>query len=84
MEVDIITGMPDLGMPPRRNVDDTGVGGSENSSYVEPPPQSPAQNLRAIEFARIERDTLYAVLQEQCVEMENHVDKTVAVPFKTT
>ncbi|EFX66952.1 hypothetical protein DAPPUDRAFT_262284 [Daphnia pulex] len=53
---------------------DTGLGGSHHSSRESVrAPLTPEERLIAIERTRIERDTLAAVLEEQCDELANYV-----------
>ncbi|KAK4006444.1 hypothetical protein OUZ56_011597 [Daphnia magna] len=64
------TSMPDIGIPAHRNRNDTGVGSqsgsTESSNRVSLTPQ---ERLRAIEVARVERDTLVVILEQQCREI---------------
>ncbi|KZS03695.1 Uncharacterized protein APZ42_033512 [Daphnia magna] len=59
--------MPDIGILVHRNRNDTGVGSqsgsTESSNRVSLTPQ---ERLRAIEVARVERDTLVVILEQQC------------------
>ncbi|EFX76001.1 hypothetical protein DAPPUDRAFT_322830 [Daphnia pulex] len=69
-----ITGMPDLGGQVPGIPNDTGLGGSHHSSQESVrAPLTPEERLIAIERTRIERDTLAAVLEEQCDELANYV-----------
>ncbi|EFX65328.1 hypothetical protein DAPPUDRAFT_333272 [Daphnia pulex] len=69
-----ITGMPDLGGQVPGIPNDTGLGGSHHSSRESVRvPLTPEERLIAIERTRIERDTLAAVLEEQCDELANYV-----------
>ncbi|KZS06355.1 Uncharacterized protein APZ42_030227 [Daphnia magna] len=65
------TGMPDIGIPVHRNKIDTGVGSQSRSSDSKSQISlTPEEQLRAIEVARVERDTLVVILEQQCREIE--------------
>ncbi|KAI9559445.1 hypothetical protein GHT06_013435 [Daphnia sinensis] len=70
-----ITSMPDIGVPDHPNRRDSGVGsqsGSTESSHRVT--LTPEERLRAIEVARVERDTLVVILERQCREIEEMVN----------
>ncbi|KAI9559446.1 hypothetical protein GHT06_013436 [Daphnia sinensis] len=70
-----ITSMPDIGIPDHPNRRDTGVGSQSGSTN---PSQrvvlTPEERLRAIEVARVERDTLVVILERQCREIEEMIN----------
>ncbi len=71
---DDLDGMSNLNIPGRRQPDDTGLDRSRDSSQEsDGNPLNPYERLLAIERTRIERDTLAAVLEEQCEELTNYV-----------
>ncbi|KZR97510.1 Uncharacterized protein APZ42_007579, partial [Daphnia magna] len=82
------TSMPDIGIPVHRNRNDTGVGSQSGST--EPSNRvslSPQERLRAIEVARVERDTLVVILEQQCREIvqliRNHCRRSILKHLKT-
>ncbi|KZS02875.1 Uncharacterized protein APZ42_034541 [Daphnia magna] len=69
------TSMPDIGIPGHRNRNDTGVGSQSGSSDSRSTtPHTPEERIQAIEVARVERDTLVIILEEQCREIEQMVN----------
>ena len=67
--------MPNLGIPIPLRPDDNGNGESHHSSEetYETAPGTPEERLQAVERTRIERDTLEAVLEDQCNELNEYV-----------
>ncbi|KAI9550062.1 hypothetical protein GHT06_001683 [Daphnia sinensis] len=70
-----ITSIPDIGIPDHPNRRDTGIGSQGGSTN---PSQrvvlTPEERLRAIEVARVERDTLVVILERQCREIEEMIN----------
>ncbi len=64
--------MPNLGIPIPLRPDDNGNGGSRHSSEetYETNPATPEERLQAVERTWIERNTLEAVLEQQCDELQ--------------
>ncbi|KAK4006363.1 hypothetical protein OUZ56_011517 [Daphnia magna] len=68
------TSMPDIGIPVHCNRNDTGVGSQSRSSDSRSQISlTPQERLRAIEVARVERDTLVVILEQQCREIEQQI-----------
>ena len=67
--------MPNLGIPIPLRPDNNGSGGSRRSSEetYETNPATPEERLPAVERTRIERNTLEAVLEQQCDELNEYV-----------
>ena len=66
--------MPNLGIPIPLRPDDNWNGESHQSSEEihETAPGTPEERLQAVERTRIERDTLEAVLEDQCDELNEY------------
>jgi hypothetical protein len=63
--------MPDIGIPVHRNRNDTGVGSQSGSSDSRSQTsRTPEERIQAIAVARVERDTLVVILEQQCREIE--------------
>jgi hypothetical protein len=68
------TGMPDLGGQVPGVPNDSGLGGSYQSSRESVRvPLTSEKRLIAVERTRNERDTLAQVLEEQCDELANYI-----------
>ncbi|KZR97792.1 Uncharacterized protein APZ42_007132 [Daphnia magna] len=69
------TSMPDIGIPIQRNRNYSGVvsqsGSSDSRSQTS---RTREKRIKAIEAERVERDTLVAILDEQCREIEQLVN----------
>ncbi|KAK4013309.1 hypothetical protein OUZ56_025543 [Daphnia magna] len=61
--------MPDIGIPVHRNRNDTEVVNSRSQTS-----RTPEERIQAIEAARVERDTLVAILEEHCRGIEQLVN----------
>ncbi|KAK4006768.1 hypothetical protein OUZ56_011926 [Daphnia magna] len=82
------TSMPDIGIPVRRNRNDTVVGSQSGSSDSRSQTsRTPEERFQAIKAARVERDTLVTILEEPCREIEQLVNnrgrRSILKPLKT-